>query len=31
VHSSLRVSPAMAAGVSARLWSIEELVAQTSN
>src|SRR4051812_36597187 len=30
VHKSLRVSPAMAAGVSAHLWSIEELVAQTS-
>lgn len=26
IHQSLRVSPAMAAGVSDRLWSIEELV-----
>jgi IS1 family transposase len=31
VHKSLRVSPAMAAGVSAHLWSLEELVAQTSS
>jgi IS1 family transposase len=31
VHKSLRVSPAMAAGVSSRLWSLEDLVAQTSN
>jgi IS1 family transposase len=26
IHKSLRVTPAMAAGVTARLWSIEELV-----
>ena len=26
LHRSLRVTPAMAAGVSNRLWSIEELV-----
>jgi hypothetical protein len=26
LHRSLRVTPAMAAGVSDRLWSIEELV-----
>ena len=32
VHSSLRVTPAMAAGVSNRLWSLEELVERvTSN
>jgi hypothetical protein len=31
IHSKHRVSPAMAAGVSAHLWSFEELVAQTSN
>ncbi len=31
VHSSLRVTPAMAAGVSANLWSIEELVDRASN
>jgi len=30
VHKSLRVSPAMAAGVDTRLWSLEELVEQTS-
>ena len=29
-HKSLRVSPAMAAGVSDRLWTLEELVEQTS-
>jgi IS1 family transposase len=31
LHRSLRVTPAMAAGVSDYLWSLEELVAQTSN
>ncbi|HXP77926.1 MAG TPA: IS1 family transposase [Stellaceae bacterium] len=30
VHKSLRVTPAMAAGVENRLWSIEELVDRTS-
>jgi hypothetical protein len=27
VHSSLRVTPAMALGVSSRLWKVEDLVA----
>jgi IS1 family transposase len=31
LHSSLRVSPAMAAGVSSTLWSMEELVERASN
>ena len=31
LHSSLRVSPAMAAGVSSTLWSTEELVERASN
>jgi IS1 family transposase len=31
IHSKLRVPPAMAAGVTDRLWSLDELVAQTSN
>ena len=31
VHSSLRVSPAMAARVTDRLWTLEELAEQTSN
>lgn len=32
VHKTLRITPAMAAGVSGRLWSMEELVeATTSN
>jgi IS1 family transposase len=31
VHRSLRVSPAMEAGVSDRLWSLDELVERTSN
>ena len=31
VHKSLRVTPAMAAGVSDRLWSLEELVERTSS
>ena len=30
LHSSLRMTPAMAAGVSPRLWSVEELVERTS-
>ncbi len=30
-HKTLRVTPAMAAGVSDRMWSLEELVEQTSN
>jgi hypothetical protein len=30
VHKSLRVTPAMAADVETRLWSLEELVEQTS-
>lgn len=30
VHKSLRITPAMAAGVSDRLWSLEELVEHTS-
>ena len=30
-HSSLRVTPAMAAGVSNRLWSLEELVERTTS
>lgn len=31
LHSAIRVTPAMAAGVVDRLWSLEELVDQTSN
>jgi hypothetical protein len=31
VHRSLRVTPAMEAGVSNRLWSLDELVERTSN
>ena len=31
LHSSLRTTPAMAAGVDNRLWSLEELVNRTSN
>jgi hypothetical protein len=30
VHKSLRVTPAMAAGVESRLWTLEELVEETS-
>src|SRR3979411_2476462 len=30
LHKTLRVTPAMAAGVTDRLWSIEELVERTS-
>jgi hypothetical protein len=29
-HKSLRITPAMAVGVSDRLWTLEELVEQTS-
>jgi IS1 family transposase len=31
LHKTLRVTPAMAAGVDSRLWSIGDLVAETSN
>jgi IS1 family transposase len=31
LHKTLRVTPAMAAGVTDRLWSLEELVDRTSN
>ncbi|HUZ63862.1 MAG TPA: IS1 family transposase, partial [Acetobacteraceae bacterium] len=31
LHSTLRCTPAMAAGVSPRLWTLDELVARTSN
>lgn len=31
IHRTIRVTPAMAAGVSSRLWDLEELVARTSN
>jgi hypothetical protein len=31
IHQSLRITPAMAAGLSDRLWSLEELVEQASN
>ena len=31
LHKTLRCTPAMAAGVSDRLWSLEELVGRTSN
>jgi hypothetical protein len=27
IHQSLRVTPAMAAGVTDRLWSVEEIIA----
>ena len=30
-HRSLRITPAMAAGVTNRLWSLEELVERTAN
>lgn len=30
VHKSLRIAPAMAAGVVDRLWSLQELVEETS-
>jgi len=29
-HKSLRITPAMAAGVSDRMWSLEELIERTS-
>lgn len=31
IHKTLRVTPAMAAGVSNRLWSIEDLIAAPAN
>jgi hypothetical protein len=31
LHKTLRVTPAMAAGVENRLWSLEELVERTSD
>ena len=31
LHRTTRITPAMAAGVENRLWTLEELVAQTSN
>jgi hypothetical protein len=31
MHSTIRCSPAMAAGVSRHLWTLDELVAHTSN
>lgn len=31
IHKSLRITPAMAAGVSDRLWTLQELVEETSN
>lgn len=31
LHKTLRTSPAMAAGISSRLWSLEELVERTSS
>lgn len=31
LHKSLRITPAMAAGVTDRVWSLEELVERTSN
>jgi hypothetical protein len=31
LHRSLRMTPAMAAGLTPRLWSLEELVERTSN
>jgi hypothetical protein len=30
-HRSLRITPAMAAGVTNRLWTLEELVERASN
>jgi len=30
VHSTIRTSPAMAVGVSSRLWSVQDLVALTA-
>jgi hypothetical protein len=31
IHQSLRCTPAMAAGVSSKLWSIEDIVALLDN
>jgi hypothetical protein len=31
IHKTLRVTPAMAAGVSDRLWTLQELVEETSH
>ncbi len=31
MHSTIRCSPAMAAGVSRHLWTLDELVARVSN
>jgi hypothetical protein len=31
LHKSLRITPAMAAGVTNRVWSLEELVERTSS
>jgi hypothetical protein len=31
LHRTIRATPAMVANVSARLWSLEELVVRTSN
>jgi hypothetical protein len=31
IHKTLRVTPAMAAGVTARVWSVEDLVALLSD
>ncbi len=31
VHKTLRITPAMAAGVDSRLWSMQELVEATTN
>lgn len=31
LHKSLRITPAMAAGVSSTVWTLEELVERTSN
>jgi hypothetical protein len=30
IHRTLRMTPAMAAGVSNRLWSVEELIAEAA-
>lgn len=31
IHKTLQITPAMAAGISDRLWEIEELVDRTAN